>query len=332
MEEKSLPASVGEKIAALRKERGLTQKQLAEKIYTSDKNLSKWETGKALPDLGFLLALCREFNVKTDYFTDENFSAADLFNAQRQKEIKRRFGVWTSVIAAIAGIPLFILAAARAYLPSPLPVHFNADLQADRMGDVRELSVGAMLLFFLTAAALITLIIYYVKRPNAQMFRSKRHIDAYFCVFLLVSLVSLATTLTSVISCHAAAQKQGLVPPDAEPFPIVMAAMLAFIYWIVASILMFVPRNDFFGFRIPSAFASDFNWRAFNLSSALVMMCTALAIALAMIYMPRPLDRAEALAGSLAPLLPALILSYLAGKIIILRRQRRDAALPADKQ
>ena len=119
MEEKSLPASVGEKIAALRKERGLTQKQLAEKIYTSDKNLSKWETGKALPDLGFLLALCREFNVKTDYFTDENFSAADLFNAQRQKEIKRRFGVWTSVIAAIAGIPLFILAAARAYLPSP---------------------------------------------------------------------------------------------------------------------------------------------------------------------------------------------------------------------
>ena len=29
--------------------------------------------------------------------------------------------------------------------------------------------------------------------------------------------------------------------------------------------------------------------------------------------------------------LPALILSYLAGKIIILRRERRDAALPADK-
>ena len=210
MEEKSLPASVGEKIAALRKERGLTQKQLAEKIYTSDKNLSKWETGKALPDLGFLLALCREFNVKTDYFTDENFSAADLFNAQRQKEIKRRFGVWTSVIAAIAGIPLFILAAARAYLPSPLPVHFNADFQADRMGDVRELSIGAMLLFVLTAAALIMLIIYYIKRPNAPMFRSKRHIDAYCCVFLLVSLVSLATTLTSVISCHAAAQTHPL--------------------------------------------------------------------------------------------------------------------------
>ena len=51
MQEEKLSAAVGRKIAALRKERGLTQKQLADKIYTSDKNISKWETGRALPDL-----------------------------------------------------------------------------------------------------------------------------------------------------------------------------------------------------------------------------------------------------------------------------------------
>ena len=88
MEEKTPAKIVGEKIAALRKERGLTQKQLAEKIYTSDKNLSKWETGKALPSLEFLLSLCAELNVPIDAFTDENFTSSDILNAQRQKQIK----------------------------------------------------------------------------------------------------------------------------------------------------------------------------------------------------------------------------------------------------
>lgn len=147
MEEKTPAKIVGEKIAALRKERGLTQKQLAEKIYTSDKNLSKWETGKALPSLEFLLSLCAELNVPIDAFTDENFTSSDILNAQRQKQIKSRLAAWVSAIAALAGVPLFILAAARAYLPSPLPVHFNSSLQPDRMGDVRELSVGAMIFF-----------------------------------------------------------------------------------------------------------------------------------------------------------------------------------------
>lgn len=48
MDEMKLAESVGKKIAALRKERGLTQRQLADRIYTSDKNLSKWETGVSL--------------------------------------------------------------------------------------------------------------------------------------------------------------------------------------------------------------------------------------------------------------------------------------------
>ena len=54
----NLSFSVGRKIAELRKRRGLTQRMLADKIFTSDKNLSKWETGKALPDLEYLLAIC----------------------------------------------------------------------------------------------------------------------------------------------------------------------------------------------------------------------------------------------------------------------------------
>ena len=42
---------IGEFIANLRKERGLTQKQLAEEIGVSDKTISKWECGNGLPEM-----------------------------------------------------------------------------------------------------------------------------------------------------------------------------------------------------------------------------------------------------------------------------------------
>ena len=45
-------------ISSRRKERNMTQEQLAEKIGVSAKVVSKWETGRSLPDTSFLLPLC----------------------------------------------------------------------------------------------------------------------------------------------------------------------------------------------------------------------------------------------------------------------------------
>lgn len=44
-------------VATLRKEKGLTQKQLAERLFLSDKAVSKWETGVSLPDTALLIPL-----------------------------------------------------------------------------------------------------------------------------------------------------------------------------------------------------------------------------------------------------------------------------------
>ena len=41
----------GEFIAKLRKEHEMTQKELAEKLFVSDKAVSKWERGQSLPDI-----------------------------------------------------------------------------------------------------------------------------------------------------------------------------------------------------------------------------------------------------------------------------------------
>ena len=44
-------AKFGAFVAQLRKEKGLMQKELAEKLYVSDKAVSKWERGLSIPDV-----------------------------------------------------------------------------------------------------------------------------------------------------------------------------------------------------------------------------------------------------------------------------------------
>ena len=49
---------VGEFISTARKEKRMTQKELAEQIGVSDKTISRWETGNGLPDMAYLTPLC----------------------------------------------------------------------------------------------------------------------------------------------------------------------------------------------------------------------------------------------------------------------------------
>lgn len=53
----------GAAIKALREKKGLTQKQLAETVLVSDKAVSKWETGKGLPDISLLEPLAQALGV-----------------------------------------------------------------------------------------------------------------------------------------------------------------------------------------------------------------------------------------------------------------------------
>lgn len=55
--------SCGSFICELRKEKKLTQKEVAEKLNVSDKAISRWETGKGFPDVNSLMGLSELFNV-----------------------------------------------------------------------------------------------------------------------------------------------------------------------------------------------------------------------------------------------------------------------------
>ena len=56
-------SKMGTFLQALRKEHGLTQEQLGEKLHTSGKTISRWETGTYMPPLEMLLALSELYGV-----------------------------------------------------------------------------------------------------------------------------------------------------------------------------------------------------------------------------------------------------------------------------
>lgn len=63
-------------VAQLRKEKGYTQKDLAEKLFISDKAISKWETGVSIPDVGLLIPLSEIMGV----------TVTELLKCQRLEE------------------------------------------------------------------------------------------------------------------------------------------------------------------------------------------------------------------------------------------------------
>ena len=63
MDDEKLKYQIGANIAAYRKQAGLTQAGLAEKLNYSDKTVSKWERGESVPDVLTLMQLASQFDI-----------------------------------------------------------------------------------------------------------------------------------------------------------------------------------------------------------------------------------------------------------------------------
>ena len=100
---KDLRKIIGDNLSELRKRRGLTQFELAEKFNYTDRAVSKWENGDTLPDVEVLYQLCEFYGVTIDYLTHEE-------NAQFKKKDNPLNRTNKIVITALAVSVLWMLA------------------------------------------------------------------------------------------------------------------------------------------------------------------------------------------------------------------------------
>ncbi|CRH22468.1 XRE family transcriptional regulator (fragment) [Carnobacterium maltaromaticum] len=72
--------TIGKNIAAKRKERSWTQKQLAEVLNVSDKTISSWENERTYPDIVMLIQLSDTFNLSLDKLIREDLKMVKEFD------------------------------------------------------------------------------------------------------------------------------------------------------------------------------------------------------------------------------------------------------------
>lgn len=78
---------IGRFIAAKRKEQKMTQVQLAEKLGITDRAVSKWETGKSLPDASIMLQLCGYLRITVNDLLSGEVVSMENYNEKTEKNL-----------------------------------------------------------------------------------------------------------------------------------------------------------------------------------------------------------------------------------------------------
>ena len=117
---------IGKFIAEKRKENGLTQLQLAERLGITDRAVSKWENGKTMPDSSIMLELCKILGISvTELLSgeelamnkyDENVEKTMLELVKQKEAADKRLLKMEIVIGFISGIFLAAMIGIGTYL------------------------------------------------------------------------------------------------------------------------------------------------------------------------------------------------------------------------
>ena len=125
---------IGKFITSCRKAQGMTQAGLAEKLGITDRAVSKWETGRSLPDSGIMLELCELLKINVNELLSGERIMAESYDKKAEKnllamrqEIEQknrqmlRMEYWIGGPALVAGLVICAVAA-YADLPTGLQI------------------------------------------------------------------------------------------------------------------------------------------------------------------------------------------------------------------
>lgn len=121
---------IGKFIAQTRKEKGLTQRELADKLFISDKTVSKWECGNGLPEISLMMPLCEILGITVnELLTGKRLASSEYQqNAEEnimklikeKNEVKFRLIIEAAVVF-LTLIPAITIIMIASYFELPTP-------------------------------------------------------------------------------------------------------------------------------------------------------------------------------------------------------------------
>jgi len=119
---------IGRYIAERRKQLGMTQRQLADELSISDKTVSKWETGKGLPEVSLMMPLCEKLHISVnDLLTGESVSEFDyrkkaeenMMNLMKENSENKKH----MILSVICGVIKIIAVCSLTVIASYIEMH-----------------------------------------------------------------------------------------------------------------------------------------------------------------------------------------------------------------
>ena len=120
---------IGKFISECRKKKNMTQATLAEKLNITDRAISKWETGKGMPDSSIMLELCNELDISVNELLSgemiemnnyDRKAEENLIELKKQKEESDRNMLRLEIIIGyIASIPFLVLIFVASFIEMP---------------------------------------------------------------------------------------------------------------------------------------------------------------------------------------------------------------------
>ncbi len=200
-------AVIGKFISDIRKERGMTQRQLANIIGVSDKTISKWECGKGMPEVTSLVSLCNALGISVnelisgERLLNEDYSKkaeVNMLNLLRENKRTKR-NLFPMLLLTI-----IILALAVGYVVATNMDVYEYSLLFDSATLLNMLFVtGIYLLGTDLWRAFITSLGIVIKRkrtmPETELYRTKLAVDVVGKTWLIMGCINSCIGIMNIL-------------------------------------------------------------------------------------------------------------------------------------
>ena len=139
----------GDKLQKLRKCKGLSQEQLADKLEVSRQAISKWELGDTMPELNKIVAIANFFDVTTDYLINEKEDVekpveeknrSEFYNNNQNNSHKQSFSYFKNLVKRKGYLAGYVISA---YFASGLLISRLAHFMFSKMAKISGNSMGS---------------------------------------------------------------------------------------------------------------------------------------------------------------------------------------------